>query len=351
VVLGPGATAIRKLSDYFPETKGTVNDCNIYFLDSGKPGGTILILGGTHPEEPAGNLTALVMVENAKVTQGRIIVAIHSNRSGSTVTRPGDAYPQFFNIPTDWGVQKFRMGDRWANPLDSWPDPEVYIHYPSRQNLAYMDFRNLNRAWPGRPNGSMIEQTCYAFIQLIKQEGVTLVIDMHEAELEYSVISTIVAHQKAYKVAAMASMLLTANEFRIGMEYSPAGLHGLSHREIGDHTNALSVLCESPSPFLSRLRGVTDERLLLAGQDPFVMEAGKHGLLYEEITEEGWPIQARVGRHCSTILQLAATWSEMYPDQAVTIEDVPRYADLMKNGVGRYLRDPSKAAKDRIAFE
>jgi hypothetical protein len=91
--------------------------------------------------------------------------------------------------------------------------------------------------------------------------------------------------------------------------------------------------------------------LLLAGQDPFVVEAGKHGLLYEEITEKGWPIQARVGRHCSTILQLAATWSEMYLDQAVTIEDVPRYADLMKNGVGRYLRDPSKAAKDRIAYE
>ncbi|MEZ5011762.1 MAG: hypothetical protein R2744_09270 [Bacteroidales bacterium] len=29
----------------------------------------------------------------------------------------------------------------------------VSIHYPSGQNLAYVDIRNLNRAWPGRANG------------------------------------------------------------------------------------------------------------------------------------------------------------------------------------------------------
>jgi len=92
-----------------------------------------------------------------------------------------------------------------------------------------MDIRNLNRTWPGRSNGSLCEQTCYAFMRLIEQEQVDLVIDLHEAELEYPVIGTIVAHQKALRVAALASMTLTAEEFRIGMEISPVALHGLSH--------------------------------------------------------------------------------------------------------------------------
>src|SRR5512146_2555906 len=56
VVLGPGVTAVKHLGDYFDGVKGTINDVNLYFLDSGQPGATILLLGGSHPEEPAGRL-------------------------------------------------------------------------------------------------------------------------------------------------------------------------------------------------------------------------------------------------------------------------------------------------------
>ncbi len=257
VVLGPGVTDVKTLGDYFAPLKGSINDCNIYVLDSGVPGGTLLVIAAVHAEEPATNLAAQVLVENAKPTTGRLIVAIHQNRSASTVTRPGDAYPQFFTIKTEWGSKKFRMGDRWANPLDSWPDPETYVHYPSGQLLAYMDVRNMNRTWPGRPDGSLAERTSHAFMQLIDQEGVDLTIDLHEAELEYPIIGTIVAHQKALNVAAMTSMTLTAEEFRLGMEISPLALHGLSHREIGDHSNSPALLLESPEPFLDRVRGIT----------------------------------------------------------------------------------------------
>jgi len=313
VVLSSGVTEVKKLSDYFSPLKGTTNDCNVYILDSESPGGTVMVIGGTHPEEPGANLTAQVLVENAQVDRGRLIVAIWANRSASTVSRPGDAYPQFYHISTDWGIKKFRMGDRWANPLDSWPDPEVYVNYPSRQMLAYMDIRNLNRTWPGKPDGSLCEQTCYAFMELIKQEEVGLFIDLHEAELEYPVISTIVANQNAQEIAAMASMILTASEFKrpIGMEFSPPALHGLSHREVGDYSGALSLLFEAPEPFLDRVRGITDEHLLLTGEDVFIMKAGEHGLLYEKIDENGWPIDVRVGRHCSTILQAIQTYSHI----------------------------------------
>ena len=48
----------------------------------------------------------------------------------------------------------------------------------------------MNRAWPGRANGTLTEQTAYAFMELIKREKVDIEIDLHEAELQYPVIST-----------------------------------------------------------------------------------------------------------------------------------------------------------------
>ncbi len=47
------------------DIKGTINDANVYVLEGEEPGGTVLILGGTHPEEPAGRLTTWIFTENA----------------------------------------------------------------------------------------------------------------------------------------------------------------------------------------------------------------------------------------------------------------------------------------------
>jgi len=351
VVLGPGVTEVRTLGDYYEPLKGSVNDCNVYVLDSGAPGGTLLVLGASHAEEPATSLTAALLVESIKVVEGRVLVAVHQTRSASTVTRPGDAYPQFFTIETDWGEKKFRMGDRWANPLDSWPDPETYVHYPSGQLLAYMDVRNMNRTWPGRENGSLSERTAYAFMRLVEQEGVDLTIDLHEAELEYPIIGTIVAHQRATNVAAMTSMILTASEFDIGMEISPLALHGLSHREIGDHSDSPCLLIESPEPFLDRVRGITDEALLLTGKDEFVVQAGKSGLLYWPIDENGWPIDVRVARHTRTIEVITEIWSRFHPDAPIVLADVPSYSAIIDNGIGHYFSDPSSVPAGRLAYE
>jgi len=352
VVLGPGVTEVRKLSSYFEEIRGTENDCNIYFLRGAQPGATVMVAGGTHPEEPAGRLAAWILAENAKVTQGTVIVVLSSNRSGTTTTRVGGGYPPDYVIPTAWGGQKFRMGDRWANPLDQWPDPEVYLHYPSGQPLAYVDIRNLNRAWPGRVNGTLTEKTCHAFMELIRKEKVDVFIDLHEAELQYPVISTIVAHEKGQELATLVSMTLSDNEgFNIGTEFSPKNLRGLSHREIGDYSDAVSLLFEAPEPFLDATRGKTTAEQLLTGKDEFVVKAGQHGLLFEKIDERGWPIDVRVGRHTSSVLQTILNWSELHPEKAIVVENVPRYAEVIKNGTGYYLHDPAKAVPGRVAFE
>ncbi len=353
VVLGPSVGSVTKLGDYFDGVKGTTNDSNVYILNGKEPGGSILILGGTHPEEPAGRIASWIMIENTVVAKGRVFVIPTANRSASTVTRPGGAYPPDFTIPTAWGGQKYRMGDRWSNPLDQWPDPEVYIHYPSRQQLAYMDVRNLNRTFPGRPNGPLTERTCYAICELIRKEKIDLVIDLHEAELQYPVISVIVAHPKGLDLAAMAQMIISSDDgFSIGVEASPEALRGLSHREIGDNTGAVSLLLEAPEPFLDATRGPTDRELLLTGKDDFVVRAGKHGLLFEKIDDKGWPIDVRVGRHTSTIRRIIEVWSSDKPEKVIEIESgLPMFREVVANTAGSYLKDPKNAPADKLRFE
>jgi hypothetical protein len=350
VVLGPGVTAVKQLGAYFEPLRGTVNDCRIYVMEGTQPGATLLVLGGSHAEEPAGRLAAWLLAENAQVESGRLLVVLSANRSASTMTRLGGAYPPDFSIETSWGRRTFRMGDRWTNPLDQWPDPEVFIHYPSRQELAYVDVRNLNRTWPGRPNGTLTERTAHAFMEMIKRERVDIVIDLHEAELQYPVISTIVTHQRGQDLATMAAMMLTDEEgFKIGTEYSPKNLHGLSHREIGDFSPAISLLFEAPEPFLDATRGITSREQLLTGRDDFVVKAGQHGLLFEKIDEHGWPIAVRVGRHTSSIAQVAATWTEDHPERPLVVSGIPRYREVVKHGVGHYLHDPATAS--RVTYE
>ncbi len=352
VVLGPGVVRVVTLGDYFEPVKGTINDANVYVLEGREPGGTVLLLGGTHPEEPAGRLTSWIFAENAELSSGRLLVVLTANRSGSTATRVGGAYPPDFTVPTAWGGQTFRMGDRWSNPLDQWPDPEVYLHYPSRQQLAYVDIRNLNRAVPGRPNGTLTERTCYAITELIRREKVDIAIDFHEAELQYPVISTIVAHEKGADLAAAASMFISSLEgFAIGVENSPKALRGLSHREIGDATGAISLLLEAPEPFLDATRGRTDRALLLTGKDEFVVRAGRRGLLFEKIDEAGWPLDVRVGRHTSTVLQILEIWSGDHPDRAVAVTGVPRYGEVIEKGTGAFLKDPKTVEPAKVVYE
>jgi len=352
VVISEGVTQVVKLSRYFSGIEGTANDCNVYVLEGKEPGATLCILGGTHPEEPGGQLAAWLFAENAMMKKGRLIVVLSANRSATTVTRVGGAYPPDFTITTPWGGQIFRLGDRWSNPLDQWPDPEVYIHYPSGQYLAYVDIRNLNRCWPGRPNGTLTEKTCYALMEMIRKEKVDIVIDLHEAELQYPVISTIVAHEKGQELATFVSMTLTDMEgFKMGMEFSPKNLHGLSHREIGDYSDAISLLFEAPEPFLDATRGKTTREQLLTGKDEFVMKAGRHGLLFEKIDEKGWPIDVRVGRHTSAVLQTMVSWTEAHPEKPLLCENVPRYAEVIEKGIGFFLHDPSQAKPGRVWYE
>ncbi len=119
----PGLTHQRKLSDYFPALRGTWGDTEVYIFEGKEPGGHILITGGTHPNEPAGFLTAVILIENIFVDKGKVVIVPRANASGFTHSDPQEGSPQRFFYPTTSGQRFFRLGSRLTNPVDQWPDP------------------------------------------------------------------------------------------------------------------------------------------------------------------------------------------------------------------------------------
>jgi len=300
IVAGSGVTKVVKLSDYSKGLKGTMADTNVFFLEGKEKGGKMLVIANTHSNEPAALLAALIILENAALDKGTLIIIPQFNNSGGRNTRPGDGYPLYFEIPTDWGSKKLRMGNRDASPLDQWPDPDVYIHYPDRQLLSFIDVRNTNRTWPGRLNGPLMERVTYGAMQIMREEKIDMAIDVHGAETMFPVTNCIVAPEKSIRIATMTSLNVKAREgFDNHVEPSPSGFRGLSHREIGDYSDTMPFLLEAPLPFLDQPTGPKTVDLLLDGKDPFLLSLSKKGKLFVPYDETGWPMEKRVGQHCS----------------------------------------------------
>jgi len=338
---GAGVTRVGLLSDYFSELAGTPADTDVYYLEGEDPGATTLVLGGTHPNEPASSLTAITLIENATVDSGTLIVIARANRSGFTCTEPQEGYPQTYKIDTPSGPREFRYGSRGTNPIDQWPDPVIYIN-AAGQALAGAEVRNLNRSYPGTPDGNLTERLAYAIEELIRQESVDVSIDLHEASPEYPVINAIVAHEDALSIAAEAALFLEFDGVQIGVERSPTNLRGLSHREWGDTTDTLAFLVESANAAQGRLRGATSADLIVEGKDSYYVRAAERGLLYVPFGDDGHSIDERVGRHLQTILSLLDVYNA-YATDTIELCDVPTLADVMATGLGVYLDPPASS--------
>ncbi len=127
------------------------------------------------------------------------------------------------------------------------------------------------------------------------------------------------------------------------VEPSPSGFRGLSHREIGDHGPSLPFLLEAPIPFLDQPTGPKTTQLLLDGKDPFLLSLSKKKKLFVPYDESGWPLEKRVGQHMSVTLEIFRQYTKKTAARPIVVRGVPRYADVVKNGVGHFLADPSKA--------
>ena len=330
------------LSDYLPKIKDTPLDSAVYIQDSGISGGTVFIMGGTHPNEPSGWLSAVLFLENAHVNEGRLIILPFAAYSGFRHNFPQEASPSFINIPTaEGGHRTFRYGSRDLQHTIMWPTPDIYLHKPSGQELAGVESKNLNRAYPGDPDGTPAEQIAFAIMELIRREKVDLAFDLHEASPEYPVINAIVAHERSMELAAAATMELQVMDLEFSLEPSPVNLRGLSHREWGDYTETMPILMETGNPSQGRLRSRTDEALVLTGKDKAYVKARDLGILFIPYTDGDQPISLRVARHVTAVCVFMEMLGLYFDDKAITIEGIPSYEDIMENGVGMYLKPPA----------
>ncbi|MBK6765848.1 MAG: succinylglutamate desuccinylase/aspartoacylase family protein [bacterium] len=299
----------------------------------------MLVLGGTHCDEPASYIAAYLLLENIEMERGRMLIVPRTNRSAMSHKTIGEAHPPTFDIPLPNGVRPFRMGSRYTNPLDQWPDPEVFVHSPSGQELSGADSRNLNRSYPGAANGNFTGQIAFAITELVKQEHVDLVIDLHEASPEYPVINAIVAHERAMDCASMAVLDLQLEGLEFALEPSPANFRGLSHRELGDHTLTHATLMESANVSQGRLRGKTNADLVVSGLDSMYVRAAKINMTRVPYDEKGIPLKVRVGRHIAGFHKLISAFSQLNPDRAAAFTGIPTYDELQQHDLGIYL-DP-----------
>jgi hypothetical protein len=337
----PYLSQTRLLSDYNPNLAGTAGDTEVLFFEGKEPGGTLLVIGGTHADEPAGVVSALLFAENVKVTHGRLIVIPFANRSAFTHNLPQEAHPPYYTLETLEGERIIKYGSRVSNSIHQWPDPTVYVQQVDGQKLAGVESRNLNRAYPGTPKGSLTSRVAYGIVELIKQEGVDVAIDLHESSPEYPVNNAIVAHDRAMEMAVFASLELSMDGVEIGIEPSPVTLRGLSHREWGDNTPVYAFLLESANAAQGRLRGQTNAELVTSGRDPMYVLAKERGRLYVQYPDEGISISVRAGRHVATVQTIAAVYSEFHPDRPISFEGIPTYHEIVDRGVGTFL-SPSR---------
>jgi hypothetical protein len=285
-------------------------------------------------------LSAVILVENAVLNAGRLIVVPHANESGFTNTAPSEGVPSRFHIKTTGGTRWFRYGDRLTNPIDQWPDPEVYVHYPSGQLLSDFEVRNLDRSFPGRPNGNFTERVAYALTELVRKEKADLTIDLHEARPMNPIVNCIITHERAKELSSLASIDLDSKGVQMRLEPSPKKLRGMSHRELGDHTETLAVLMETGNPIQDKLHARADEALILTGKDDFFARAASKGLLYVPYLENGLSMEERVGRNVASFQELVNVFSDLYPDKKIAVEHLPGYDQVREKGVGQFLLKP-----------
>lgn len=332
-------TRTASLGDYAPSLKGGPGDAQVFFFESGKPGATVLVLGGTHPNEAAGFIAAVLLLENIKVDSGKFIIVPQACSSGYTCTDPLEGYPQSYTLKSQKGERRFRFGSRVCNPLHQWPDPLVYMHYPSGQSLSGFETRNLNRSYPGKENGSFSEQVGYSILQLLKKEKVDIAFDLHEAAPEIPIINAIITHEKSKEIGASAILDLELDGLTYALEMSPKNFHGLSHREWGDSTEVLPFLMETSNPIQGRLRGITNQDLIVRGFDACyerALKSAKFRITYEG--GQGEPLNVRVARHIRGIRAVLTGYNEYRPGKPSFYSAIPSYGEITKNGIGQYLK-------------
>ena len=342
----PNLTEVKMLSAYAPRLKGTDLDTEVYFFDSGVEGGTFVILGGTHPNESAGMLSAVALIENIEVTEGRVIIIPRTNNSGFTHTSPLDGMQDFFTLTlSDGSERSFRVGNRLTNPVDQWPDVNYYEGTSGRTiyGTENPEVRNVNRLYYGTEDGVLTEQVCYGIYNLINEEGVDLTMDTHEGSPEFLYLDCTMVNMKrdntkAMSIASDMALSMNFDDLDMRVEYSGVTSYGLSHRSLGDNTDSMMTLMETYNPSMGPLHGKMDDDLIINGNEPNYYEAHKDGYIYFQVPEDGYPLIERVARLIACIEYLSEAYSWEYPEKAISFTGLGDYYTIVEGGFEKLLK-------------
>lgn len=340
----PYLTDIVMLSDYSPGIKDTGCDTEVYVFDSGKPGGKMLILGGTHPNEIAGPMNAITFIENVGVEEGTLYVLPFADESALTHSTPLTGYLDFYHLELEDGSSReFRIGSRRANPVHAWPDPNYYDGASTRvlKNGEIEEIRNLNRNYPGDPDGHIIEQVCYGIVNMINEENIDILYDAHEAGPRFPRVNYLIAHERAMPLASNAILTANINGLPLKTDLSGITSYGLSHRSVGDNTETFATLFETLNPAQGGGRSIMTEELVIEGKDAAYEKITREGWLpddYGPVYEDGSPLTNRVAYHMEVCKDLAEALGEMYEGRNLKLVNLPEYDELLENGIAHYLK-------------
>jgi len=185
----------------------------------------LLLVGGTHGNEVAGIRAAEIFVDSARVEKGRVFVIPRLNNSGVSA------------------------GMRLVSPEHQGrPDPDWYTPPESVTQYAGMEQRNINRSYPGAEQAGLAQKIALAVMRLLTDEDIDIAIDMHEAQPSSNLAWTIVSNPKNVQVAALVVLDLEEKGLPFHLDVSALNMDGLSHREWGNRTKALSFLIETVNP-------------------------------------------------------------------------------------------------------
>ncbi|UCE04447.1 MAG: succinylglutamate desuccinylase/aspartoacylase family protein, partial [bacterium] len=124
--------------------EGTKYQIPIFHFNSEKEGTIVMILGGTHGNEPAGFEAAYRLIQqfsDIDLKSGEIFIVPESNRIADSLNKR--------RIPVPKGVD--------------------------------IEKGNLNRCYPGNPDGLPMEQLAYQITQFSKEHDIDLFLDLHES--------------------------------------------------------------------------------------------------------------------------------------------------------------------------
>lgn len=130
--------------------EGYNTSIGVHDITGARPGPTLAVISGQHGGEWTGieilrRITAMIRPSRLA---GRLIVVPCANPEAAKLMNEG--------FPVDWDIEALR-----ATP----GDPRSLLRYPwaacknvNRDNDPY----NMNRKWPGKPDGTLVQQTAHA---------------------------------------------------------------------------------------------------------------------------------------------------------------------------------------------